>query len=164
MAGGFDRMAMVVSVLAILASSWTPTQADPQDVASRQILSGQWKLATDPENRGRADRWFEGVRPEAQEASVPGIIQQVFPSYHGVAWYWHNFSVTPGGAAGDRMLIRFDAVDYVADVWLNGKHIGTHEGGETPFEFDVTDSIRPQGENLLAVRVLNPTAEPIDGY
>ncbi|MGE5293945.1 MAG: glycoside hydrolase family 2 protein, partial [Solirubrobacterales bacterium] len=40
----------------------------------------------------------------------------------------------------------------------------THEGGETPFEFDVTDSIRPQGENLLAVRVLNPTAEPIDGY
>lgn len=164
MAGGFDRVMMAVSVLAILGSGSTAVRAEPQNASSKQILSGQWKIATDPENRGRADRWFEGVRPEATEAPVPGIIQQVFPSYHGVAWYWHSFDAALGGAANDRTLIRFGAVDYLADVWLNGKHVGAHEGGETPFEFDVTDSLRPEGENLLAVRVLNPTAEPIDGF
>ncbi len=164
MAGGFDRVTMAVSVWAILGGGWVAAWASPQDVASTQVLSGRWKIATDPENRGRADGWFKGVRPEAQEASVPGIIQQAFPSYHGVAWYWHSFHAAFGGAADDRTLIRFGAVDYLADVWLNGKHIGAHEGGETPFEFDVTDSLWPGGENLLAVRVLNPTAEPIDGY
>lgn len=164
MAGGFDRVMMAVSMLAILGSGWTSARAEPQSASSKQILSGQWKIATDPENCGRADRWFKGVRPEATDAPVPGIIQQVFPSYHGVAWYWHSFHAALGGATDDRTLIRFGAVDYLADVWLNGKHVGTHEGGETPFEFDVSLAIRAQGENLLAVRVLNPTAEPIDGY
>ncbi|MCX6030510.1 MAG: hypothetical protein NT169_14585 [Chloroflexi bacterium] len=129
-----------------------------------QTLSGIWKLAVDPENRGRDDRWFDAVRPDAQEAPVPGIIQQVFPAYHGVAWYWHSFRFACGHTPGDRTLIRFGAVDYLADVWLNGKHAGTFEGGETPFELDVSDLIQAEGDNLLAVRVLNPTNEPIDGY
>ena len=129
-----------------------------------QTLSGTWKLAVDPANRGVKDRWFEGIQPEAKEAPVPGVIQQVFPGYHGVAWYWHSFRVVSGGAREDRLLIRFGAVDYLADVWINGKHAGTYEGGETPFEFDITDSVRSEGENLLAVRVLNPTENPIDGY
>jgi hypothetical protein len=129
-----------------------------------QTLSGTWKLAVDPANMGVKDRWFEGIRPEGKEAPVPGVIQQVFPGYHGVAWYWHSFRVVPGQVAGDRLLIRFGAVDYLADVWINGRHAGAYEGGETPFEFDVTDSVRSEGENLLAVRVLNPTEDPIDGY
>jgi len=134
------------------------------NAATVQMLSGTWKLAVDPANEGLKNRWFEGIRPEGKEAPVPGIIQQVFPGYHGVAWYWHSFRVASGRARGDRVLIRFGAVDYLADVWINGKHAGTYEGGETPFEFDVTDSIQTEGENLLAVRVLNPTETPIDGY
>ena len=78
-----------------------------------QMLGGTWRLAVDPENRGRTDRWFEGVRSEAQEAPVPGIIQQVFPAYHGVAWYWHSFRPLSAGAPGDRVLIRFGAVDEI---------------------------------------------------
>lgn len=138
--------------------------AEEETRAAVQTLAGTWKLAVDPENKGRTDRWFESVRPEAREAPVPGVIQQVFPAYHGVAWYWHAFDVSPGGAPGDRVMIRFGAVDYLAEVWLNGRHLGVFEGGETPFEFDVVDSIRREGENLLAVRVLNPTVAPIDGY
>ena len=54
-------------------------------------------------------------------------------------------------------------MDYLAEVWLNGMRVGGHEGGETPFVLDVTDAIRAGAKNLLAVRVLNPTHERIDG-
>lgn len=54
-------------------------------------------------------------------------------------------------------------MDYLADVWLNGIHLGSHEGGETPFIFDVTDRMFSGKNNKLTVRVLNPTDERIDG-
>jgi hypothetical protein len=129
-------------------------------------LAGTWKLIIDPENKGIEASWFKSIHPNAQMAPVPGVIQQVFPGYHGVAWYWHEFKVNrlllqvPDG----RILLRFGAVDYLAKVWVNGTYLGQYEGGETPFEFDVTTAIRPDGDNLLAVRVLNPTNESIDGY
>ena len=141
-----------------------PPKRESHPAATVQVLSGAWKLALDPENKGRGEEWFARIRPEAKDAPVPGIIQQVFPGYHGVAWYWHGFRVSPSGEPGERVLIRFGAVDYLADVWINGKHAGAFEGGETPFEFDITDSLRTTEENLLAVRVLNPTDKPIDGY
>ena len=130
-----------------------------------QILNGTWKLATDPDNAGRGERWFDAIRPEAQDAPVPGVIQQIYPGYHGVAWYWHAFRMEECGAPVECVLIRFGAVDYLAEVWLNGRWAGSHEGGETPFELDVTGLIHrgSGGDNLLAVRVLNPTNEPIDG-
>ena len=62
-----------------------------------------------------------------------------------------------------RCLLRFWAVDYKADVWLNGVAVGSHEGGETPFVIDVSKAIRPGQKNRLTVRVLNPTHQAIDG-
>jgi len=122
-----------------------------------------WRLATDPQNVGREQRWFETPRPEAKPTKVPWIIQDAFPGYHGVAWYWRDFTAPVNGSAGGRYLLRFGAVDYLADVWLNGKHVGGHEGAEGVFVLDVTDAIKPDAQNLLAVRVLNPKYEPIDG-
>ena len=49
-------------------------------------------------------------------------------------------------------MLRFWAVDYLAEVWLNGRRVGAHEGGETPFVLDVTDAIKPGEGNRLAVR------------
>jgi len=95
---------------------------------------------------------------------VPGIIQQALPGQHGVFWYWHRFRAAPIAADGSRLLLRFGAVDYLGEVWLNGQYLGLYESGEAPFEFDVTASIQAEGDNLLAVRVLNPTGTPIDGY
>lgn len=132
--------------------------------SSTQVLNGTWKLAIDPANAGKDEHWFDAIRPEAKEAPVPGIIQQVFPAYHGAAWYWNSFTVNCNNPSGNRLLIRFGAVDYLAEVWINGKYIGSYEGGETPFEFDITNAVKSEGENLLAVRVLNPTGKPIDGY
>ncbi len=127
-----------------------------------QTLNGTWKLTLDPRNEGRASQWFEAVRPEARPAPVPGIVQQVFPTHQGVAWYWHTFTPACRPGKDERCLLRFGAVEYLAEVWLNGQPAGGHEGAETPFELDVTNLLRP-GENLLAVRVVKPGDERVDG-
>ena len=99
--------------------------------------------------------------PEAKRTKVPWIIQDAFPGYHGVAWYWRTYAPANPHASG-RYLLRFWAVDYLAEVWLNGKHVGGHEGAEGVFVLDVTDAVRPQKPNLLAVRVLNPCRKHLD--
>ena len=136
---------------------------DKPAVTSILSLDGQWSLAVDPENVGRDQSWFSKPSPEAKPARVPWIIQATFPGYHGVAWYWHEFAAPNNPHPGGRYLLRFWQVDYLAEVWLNGQPVGGHEGGETPFVLDVTAAIKPGATNRLAVRVLNPTVEPIDG-
>ncbi len=133
--------------------------------APRQVilLDGTWQLATDPGSVGRQQQWYQAPRPEAKSAQVPGIIQETFPAYHGLVWYWHEFVAPANPHPGGRYLLRFWQVDYLAEVWLNGVSVGGHEGGETPFVLDVTERIKPGQKNRLAVRVLNPTNEPIDG-
>jgi beta-galactosidase/beta-glucuronidase len=85
-----------------------------------QVLDDEWTLATDPTNCGRAERWFAAARGDARPAAVPGYIQQIFPDYRGVAWYWRNLSLMRAAAEHERYLLRFSAVDYLAEVWLNG--------------------------------------------
>jgi len=126
-------------------------------------LDGEWSIATDASNVGREQKWFLAPRAEAKSTPVPSIIQEAFPAYHGVVWYWRTFEPPANPYAHGRYLLRFNAVDYLADVWLNGSHLGTHEGGETPFVFDATSAIRTGAGNNLSVRVLNPSDERIDG-
>jgi hypothetical protein len=126
-------------------------------------LDGQWLLAPDPQNAGRDGKWWTAPRSEAKPTRVPWIIQDAFPGYHGVAWYWKEFQAPADPQPGERTLLRFWQVDYKADVWLNDSAIGSHEGGESPFVLDVTGVIKPGQKNRLAVRVLNPTHEPVDG-
>ena len=126
-------------------------------------LDGEsWQIATDTDNIGREQHWPEGPA-DTVPAKVPGIIQVPFPGYHGVAWYWRAFDAPVNSHPGGRYLLDFSQVDYLAEVWLNGMAVGGHEGGETPFELDVTEAIHAGAPNTLAVRVLNPTHERIDG-
>lgn len=127
------------------------------------LNGNDWRIAVDPANRGCEEKWFESPRKDSRPTKVPWVIQDVFPGYQGVAWYWREFDVPSNPCPDGRYLLRFHAVDYLADVWVNGHHIGRHEGGETPFVLDMTEVARVEGKNMLAVRVLNPTNEPIDG-
>ena len=126
-------------------------------------LDGEWLIATDPANTGRIQRWFARSASGARKVGVPSIIQEVFPAYHGVAWYWREFAAPIHPDNLGRFLLRFEAVDYLADVWVNGVNVGGHEGGETPFVLDATEAIKSNATNLVAVRVLNPANNPIDG-
>ncbi len=100
-----------------------------------------------------------------RKARVPASWQAQFDDlrdYAGAAWYWRAFPapiLKPGQAA----LLRFGAVDYLAEVYVNGRKAGSHEGGYLPFEFDVAPLLRP-GENKVAVRVADPGPKlPVQG-
>ena len=139
------------------------TQAEDAASSTASLDGGGWLLATDPENVGRSQKWYIAPQAEATPVTIPNIIQEVFPHYHGIVWYWKKFSASENPHSGGRYLIRFEMVDYKADVWINGIHVGSHETADGAFVLDMTEAVKPGAENRLAVRVLNPTYEPIDG-
>lgn len=123
----------------------------------------QWRLAADPDDRGLAANWHRVPPTEAQPASVPGPLQVDLPGVHGIVWFWCDLPDPAPVASEDRVLLRFWAVDHRADVWLAGSSLGRHEGGETPFEFDLTNALSGGPNDLLALRVVVPTPDRIDG-
>src|SRR3972149_6457606 len=126
----------------------------PQSNPFRQQvdLSGFWDLRFDPDDAGRQAGWskgFTGGRP----AAVPASWNDQFEDgrdYLGRTWYQTSFDL-PWGWAGGRQRIRrrFGSVNYWAEAWLNGVHLGAHEGGHLPFEFDVTPHVQPESNRLV---------------
>lgn len=139
------------------------TQARVTGTTALSLDGKDWVVAADPNNAGRGEAWWKAAKADARAVRVPGIFQEALPGYHGVAWYWREFTPPQNPYPGGRCLLRFHAVDYLAAVWLNDVPVGGHEGGETPFVLDVTEAVKAGATNRLAVRVLNPKAEPIDG-
>ena len=75
------------------------------------------------------------------------------------AWYRRAIDLSPGWLTGDQAtILHFGAVDYFAEVWLNGEFLGSHEGGYLPFEFEVRGLLRQA--NTLTVRVTDPSDNP----
>ena len=126
-------------------------------------LDGEWQICKDPDNSGIQNKWYAHTPEECIGAVVPGVIQDSFIEYHGLAWYYKNFSPENNPHKNGRYLLRFHEIDFAAEIWLNGKKAGSHEGLEEIFSIDVTDIITPNQTNLLAIRVLSPANEPIDG-
>ena len=159
-------LAVFLSMLCNLSFSKDIKLKDPDGICTQTIsLNGNdWRIAIDSNNMGRQNAWFKTPPiSDSRQTPVPWVIQDIFHDYHGVAWYWREFDTPKNLHQGGRYLLKFHAVDYLADVWVNGKSVGSHEGSETPFDLDVTEYINQEGKNLLVVRVLNPTYQPIDG-
>lgn len=157
----FETLAACCLLLPLTSSIGQPPSLLPS--ATISLDGNDWLLAVDPQNVGWDESWAKLSRPDARRTPVPWVIQDIFPDFHGVAWYWREFIPPANPHSQGRYLLRFWAVDYLAEVWVNGVNIGKHEGGETPFTLDATNAIRPGEPNLVAVRVLNPSDEPIDG-
>ena len=125
-------------------------------------LNGEWSFAFDDGDVGLAEGWqggdgsFFGRRitvPFCFQAELSGIGETTF---HDVVWYARTFEDVsdPGG----RLLMHFGAVDYRADVWVNGVHVVSHEGGHTPFSADVTRALNGP-ENVVVVRAEDPSRD-----
>ncbi len=127
-------------------------------------LSGVWKLAKDPANRGKAEEWFKrGPVSDAVEQKIPNPLQLAFSGYNGVAWYWRSFDV-PNPEGFDDLRIRFEGADYFAEAWLNGQHLGGNESALLPFAFDARRAVKA-GHNDLVVRIIDACyAQEIDGF
>ena len=121
-------------------------------------LNGQWDFAFDRKNAGRREKWFAVNAANAFDTKieVPFVYQCELSGVNSlehcdVIWYRREFE-TPECLQGKRRLLQFGAVDYKADVWLDGQYLGGHEGGYSPFTFDVTDLTEGDGAHTLVVR------------
>ena len=124
------------------------------DLRERIDLAGAWQLAFDPAGEGIVDGWATGAWPRdrAEAVQVPAIWERTHPDAEGVGFYRTVFTV-PSHWAQRVLHLRFGGASYRAEVWLNGRFLGSHEGSYTPFWFDVTEAARLGDENELVVRV-----------
>lgn len=74
--------------------------------------------------------------------------------YMGAAWYRTTFELSPFKDTR-HVLLKFGAVDYFCEIFVNGLLIGSHEGGYTPFSFEITNATNA-GPNELLIRVIDP--------
>jgi len=128
-------------------------------------LNGVWRFCYDDELRYRIPRdvvdWPQQIQvPFAPESSRSGINDQTF---HRACWYERDFELTPAdlvdGDPSHRTVLHFGAVDYQAQVWVNGDLVAEHEGGHTPFSADITYALSPGRSQRVTVRVLD---DPFD--
>lgn len=123
-------------------------------------LTGTWGFAFDDEDAGARLGWEgTGIRsgrivvPFPPESAASGVGDT---GPHRVMWYSRELTEADLDAAGhtdgNRLILHFGAVDYRCEVWVGGRSVGRHEGGHTPFAFDVTDAVAAGGRTLV-VRV-----------
>jgi len=143
-------------------------------------LNGKWQFIIDPYEMGFYDYRYQERDVNDPEAywntdvpsnksdrkehgyndkytlNVPGdwnFQDSVFLYYEGTVWLKRSFDFTPVG--NNKVFLHFGAVNYKADVYLNGKKLGVHKGGFTPFNFEVPVSLLKATGNYLVVKVDN---------
>jgi beta-galactosidase/beta-glucuronidase len=121
---------------------------------SWENLNGQWDYAVTPAAQHTMPAAWDGriLVPFALESKLGGVQRLLQPDEA----LWYRRTVTLQAAKGRRTLLNFEAVDYRCEVFINGKSVGTHVGGFTPFTFDITEAIRT-GVNIVVVRVEDET-------
>lgn len=125
-------------------------------------LCGEWDFAFDDARTGADRGWSRGFAstrtilvPFPFESVASGIADR---SPHPVVWYQRRFDA-PSLGSQERLLVHVGACDYSADVFVNGTHVGHHEGGYTPFVFDVTAAL-VEGDQLLVIRAVDELDDP----
>ncbi|MDF3128877.1 glycoside hydrolase family 2 TIM barrel-domain containing protein [Kiritimatiellaeota bacterium B1221] len=127
-----------------------------------QSLNGLWQLTFDPQNKGIEEKWYKQC-PSGEAMVVPGVWELLRPGYDGVGWYEKRFELDAAWL-DKRVVLKFGAVNYYCECWLNGEKIGHNEGGYSTFEFEISGQAKA-GENVLVVRVINPPINhEIEGF
>ncbi|CAN5673665.1 hypothetical protein BH23GEM7_BH23GEM7_19130 [soil metagenome] len=120
-----------------------------------QNLNGFWQFQFDPQNGGEAQGWHRSGLPSPQQILVPfswaaplaGVADSA-----DIGWYARTIRV-PAEWQAQRVFLVIGAADWHTSAWLDGQPLGTHQGGYTPFEFELTPYLRPEQEQQLVIRV-----------
>lgn len=138
----------------MMSSIPRPEYPRPQMVRQAFLnLNGEWDFSFDFSNSGlernyQLEENFDRkiLVPFCPESTLSGI---GFTDFIPAVWYKRTFSL-PAEAMNGRILLHFGAVDYRCKVWVNDVECGSHQGGYTPFTFDITDAARA-GENKVVL-------------
>lgn len=147
------------------------------NTAGRQAtsLNGRWQIIIDPYETGyydyryepRGDGYFKNTKPaspsdlveydfdSSQQLLVPGDWNSQDDKllfYEGTIWYKKSFNYQKKDRT--RLFVYFGGANYLADIYLNGQKLGRHEGGFTPFNFEITSLVKEK-DNFLVVKVDN---------
>ena len=166
-------MTRAVLATLLLAAISLHAESGPQtaigNVSGRTTISldGTWNTIIDPYETGLGNRFYENAKPKTKsdlveydfehspKLHVPGdwnTQRESLLFYEGPVWYQRNFPYHK--KPGSRTFLCFGAANYFARVWVNGKKLGEHVGGFTPFDFDMTDQVS-EGDNGVVVEVDN---------
>ncbi|MGA2540081.1 MAG: sugar-binding domain-containing protein [Verrucomicrobiota bacterium] len=155
-----------IPATAPLLTQWakevSPTNAHPEYPRPAlvredwQDLNGLWDYAVTAKAAEQAPRVYDGkiLVPYCIESALSGVMKPLTPQDR--LWYHRTFTL-PGGWAGRRVLLHFEAVDWETTVYLNGKNLGSHRGSYDAFTFDITGALKGEGRQELVVSDLDPT-------
>jgi len=142
-------------------SSTTPLPEYPRPQLERTQwlnLNGSWQYAILPKSQESAPASYAGniLVPYAVESALSGVQKTV--GKDSILWYKRSFTV-PANFKNKNILLHFGAVDWQTDVYINGKHAGTHQGGYDPFSFDISSLLKKSGVQEIVVKVWDPSDE-----
>ncbi|MFM1802595.1 MAG: hypothetical protein RJA81_1947, partial [Planctomycetota bacterium] len=120
-------------------------------------LNGLWDYALTPKSVSTPPQKWSGkiLVPFAIESSLSGVGKTVGPDQK--LWYHRTFEEKIARKSGERIILNFGAIDWQAEVWLNGKMVGSHTGGYDPFSVDLTGAWNDHGVQELIVTVWDPS-------
>jgi len=118
-------------------------------------LNGLWEYAITKAGASRPEK-FDGqiLVPFAVESSLSGVQKTV--GSENELWYKRSFTV-PSTWKNKQILLHFGAVDWKTEVFVNKIKIGSHQGGYTPFSFNITPFLNKSGQQELSVKVWDPS-------
>jgi len=136
-----------------------PEYPRPQMVRPNwQNLNGLWEYQIASIDSNMPNTFLDQILvPYPVESALSGVKRSL--KVDEAIWYKKDINIARL-SSDERVLLHFGAVDWKADVYLNGKHLGSHEGGYTNFSFDITEALQP-GSNRLIVKVEDPTDKGI---
>lgn len=144
---------------------------------STTSLNGKWTVILDPAGAGDYRQVWQEKKPQKKtdfveysfeggpELNVPGDFNSQLCDLtytEGTVWYKKEFRYSV--PEGKRLFLYFGAVNYRADVYLNGEKIGSHEGGFTPFQFEITKKVRNGANTVIVKANNNRVGDGLPGY
>ncbi len=142
---GFHTIDGARRSVASMNPAWRFYQGNIAGAENPEYNDSEWKIVTLP----------HGIEILPREAS--GCV-----NYQGPVWYRKHFTL-PDSLSGKKLFLHFEAIMGKSKVWVNGKEVSTHYGGYLPVVADITDFVKPSGENIIAVKADNsddPTYPP----
>jgi beta-galactosidase len=152
-----------ILVVLLLGAACESRYVQPASARTLVALDDGWKFTLQQGPGAEAeevgdDDWQNVRLPHtwnAQDGQDGGNDQ-----HRGTGWYRRRLTI-PEAERGKRFFLQFDGASLVADVFVNGTHVGQHRGGFARFRFDITASVRLGQSNLIAVRVNNAVAADV---